>query len=117
MTATTNKAKEVSIDRLWESAPISEQTFNPTSLTHLPEITRRYLEHAIALERVKFLRWGNPDGGEHHYVDFGGVVEAEQTFGDYTIPTQLRLGWFFDSERFESEGEFFRCTIDNAIYR
>jgi hypothetical protein len=29
----------------------------------------------------------------------------------------LRLGWFFDSERFESEGEFFRCTIDHAIYR
>ncbi len=44
-------------------------------------------------------------------VDFGGVVEAEKTFGDYTIPTQLRLGWFFDSERFESEGEFFRCTL------
>lgn len=69
------------------------------------------------LERVKFLRWGNPEGGKHHYVDFGGVVEADGTFGDYTIPTQLRLGWFFDSERFESEGEFFRCTIDNAIYR
>jgi hypothetical protein len=34
------------------------------------------------LERVKFLRWGNPEGGEHHYVDFGGVVAAEQTFGD-----------------------------------
>jgi hypothetical protein len=255
MTATTNQTKEVSIDELWESAPTSEQTFNPASLAHLPEVTRRYLEHAIApgaklasavrlwmhgeiklgkkwhhfkgeevicwnrgmiwrattwmqglpiwgadkvvdgvsevqwkmlglftvmkasgadvtrsgagrmqgesvwlpsvlcnpnivwtemdgahvranftalgeqaelvlgvdraggLERVKFLRWGNPEGGEHHYVDFGGVVEAEQTFGDYTIPTRLRLGWFFDSARFESEGEFFRCSIDNAIYR
>lgn len=66
---------------------------------------------------MKFLRWGNPDGGEHHYVDFGGVVEAEATFEDYTIPTRLRSGWFFDSASFESEGEFFRCTIDNAIYR
>jgi hypothetical protein len=69
------------------------------------------------LEKVKFLRWGNPEGGEHHYVDFGGTVSAEQTFGDYTIPTRLSLGWFFDSERFESEGEFFRCSIDEAIYR
>jgi hypothetical protein len=69
------------------------------------------------LERVKFPRWGNPDGGEHHYVDFGGIVEESGTFAGYTIPTRLRLGWFFGSDRFESEGEFFRCTIDKAIYR
>ena len=48
MTATTNKAQEVSIDELWEFAPINEQTFNPDSLTHLPEAARRYLNHAIA---------------------------------------------------------------------
>jgi hypothetical protein len=69
------------------------------------------------LENLKFLRWGNPAGGEHHYVDFGGVVDADAKFGDYTIPTRLNIGWFFDGERFESEGEFFRCTIDKAIYR
>ncbi len=255
MTTTTNESKEVSLDKLWESAPISTQIFNPVALTHLPPAARRYLEHAVApgaklasavrlwmhgeiklgnkwhhfkgeeaicwqrgmiwrattwmqglpiwgadrvsdgasdvewkilglfpvmqasgadvtrsgagrmqgesvwlpsvlcspdlvwtemdashvranftalgeqaelvltvdrsggLERIKFLRWGNPEGGEHHYVDFGGEVLAEQRFGNYTIPTRLNLGWFFDSERFKSEGEFFRCTIDNAIYR
>jgi hypothetical protein len=255
MTATTTKTKEISLDELWESTPISERIFNPELLTHLPTAAQLYLNHAIApgaklasavrlwmhgeiklgqkwhpfkgeevicwqrgmiwrattwmqglpvwgadkvvdgvsdvqwkmlgifpvmkangadvtrsgigrmqgesmwlpsvlynpdivwteldsehvranfialgeqaelvlaldrdggLERVKFLRWGNPEGGEHHYVDFGGVVAAEQTFGDYTIPTRLRLGWFFDSASFESEGEFFRCTIDRAIYR
>jgi hypothetical protein len=263
MTVAINKTKQISLDELWDSAPISdcasrtlgERFFDPESLAHLPAVTRRYLEHAIApgamlasavrlwmhgeiklgqkwhrfngeevicwqrgmiwrattwmqglpiwgadsvidgasavqwkilglfpvmqaagadvtrsgagrvqgesvwlpsvlcapniawtamddsyvranftalgeaaelvltvdrsgrLERVKFLRWGNPDGGAHHYVDFGGVVEEEGTFGDYTIPKRLRLGWFFDSERFESEGEFFRCTLDNAIYR
>ncbi len=47
MTTTTNKAKQVSIDELWESAPISEQTFNPTLLTHLPKATLFYLQHAI----------------------------------------------------------------------
>jgi hypothetical protein len=255
MTETINKIADISIEQLWESAPIGERIFHPDSLTHLPDAVRRYLNYAIApgaklasavrlgmhgeiklgqqwhhftgeevicwhrgmiwrattwmqclpiwgsdkvvdgvsdvqwkilglfpvmqangpdvtrsgtgrmqaesvwlpsvlcnpdiawtqmdnahvranftalgeqaelvlgidrfggLERVKFLRWGNPEGGEHHYVDFGGVVEADGTFGDYRIPTQLRLGWFFDSKRFESEGEFFRCTIDNAIYR
>lgn len=49
MTATTNQAQEISIDQLWKSARLG------------------------GLERVKFLRWGNPEGGEHHYVDFGGV--------------------------------------------
>lgn len=69
------------------------------------------------LEQVKFDRWGNPGGGEFHYVDFGGIIEESSTFGGYTIPTRLRLGWFFESDRFESEGEFFRCTIDKAVYR
>jgi hypothetical protein len=69
------------------------------------------------LERVKFDRWGNPEGGEFHYVDFGGIIEESSTFDGYTIPTRLRLGWFFGSERFESEGEFFHCMIDKAIYR
>jgi hypothetical protein len=50
-------------------------------------------------------------------VDFGGILEEEGTFCGYTIPTRLRIGWYFGSERFESEGEFFRATIDDAIYR
>lgn len=48
MTKTTNIAKEVSLDELWESAPTSEQTFNPVSLTHLPAAAQLYLNHAIA---------------------------------------------------------------------
>lgn len=69
------------------------------------------------LEQLSLKRWGNPEGAEHHYVDFGGYLEEEGTFSGYTIPTQLRVGWYFGSERFESEGEFFRATIDEAIYR
>ncbi|WP_239112358.1 DUF6920 family protein [Halomicronema sp. CCY15110] len=69
------------------------------------------------LKAAKLPRWGNPDGAAHHYVDFGAIVEAEGTFCGYTIPTRLRVGWYFGSERFESEGEFFRATIDQAIYR
>ncbi|MEA5451867.1 DUF6544 family protein [Leptolyngbya sp. CCNP1308] len=69
------------------------------------------------LKAVKMPRWGNPEGGEHHYVDFGAIIEEEGTFCGYTIPTRLRVGWYFGTERFESEGEFFRATIDEAIYR
>jgi hypothetical protein len=69
------------------------------------------------LKTAKLPRWGNPDGAEFRYVDFGGILEEESTFSGYTIPTYLRVGWYFGTERFESEGEFFRATIDDAIYR
>lgn len=69
------------------------------------------------LKTAKLPRWGNPDGAEFHNVDFGGILEEEGTFCGYTIPTRLRIGWYFGSERFESEGEFFRAAIDDAIYR
>jgi hypothetical protein len=37
-------------------------------------------------------------------------VEKSATFGGYTIPVRMRVGWHFGTERFESEGEFFRVT-------
>jgi len=39
------------------------------------------------------------------------------SFGGYTIPTRVRVGWHFGGARFEREGEFFRCRIDEARYR
>jgi hypothetical protein len=75
------------------------------------------LDQLGQLKTVKLPRWGNPEGAECHYLDFGAIVEKEGTFCGYTIPTQLRVGWYFGTERFEPEGEFFRATIDDAIYR
>lgn len=69
------------------------------------------------LESVKMKRWGNPANSRFHYEDFGAFAEKEGTFDGYTIPTQLRAGWHFGTDRFESEGEFFRCTIDHAAFR
>lgn len=66
---------------------------------------------------VKLARWGNPGGGDYRHVDFGVLAEEEKTFGGYTIPTRIRAGWYFGTDRFEHEGEFFRATIDDASYR
>ncbi len=103
-------------DVIWtEIAP----TYVKANFTALGEQAELFLsiDRSGRLERVKLLRWGNPEGSDYRYLDFGGVVAAEAKFGDYTIPSHLNIGWFFDSEQFESEGEFFRCTIDRAIYR
>lgn len=75
------------------------------------------LDRTGRLKTFKLPRWGSPDGAEFRYVDFGGILEEEDTFCGYTIPTCLRIGWYFGTERFESKGEFFRATIDDAIYR
>jgi hypothetical protein len=75
------------------------------------------VNHLGQPQTVTLQRWGNPEGTEFHAADFGGIVEQEGTFGGYTIPTHLRIGWYYGSDRFESEGEFFRVTVDEASYR
>jgi len=62
-------------------------------------------------------RWGNPDGSGYRNVDFGIIAEEERTFDGYTIPARVRAGWYIGTGRFESEGEFFRATIDEAEYQ
>jgi hypothetical protein len=69
------------------------------------------------LESLKLSRWGNPEGAERHYVDFGGYMEGEGTFSGYTIPTVVRGRWYFGCERFGMEGEFFHAKVNVAIYK
>ncbi len=69
------------------------------------------------LKSVRLSRWGNPPGEEFGYYDFGAIVDEEDRFEDFTIPSELRVGWHFGSDRFEKEGEFLRVKIDQAFYR
>jgi hypothetical protein len=62
-------------------------------------------------------RWGNPEGEASHYVDFGATVDEERTFAGITVPTRLRIGWYFGSERFERDGEFIWVTVDDVEFR
>ena len=103
-------------DVSWTELNASQVQANFTALGEPAKLTLTVNAQG-RLEQVKIDRWGNPEGEAFHYSDFGGIVEDSGTFGGYTIPTRLRVGWYFGSERFESEGEFFHCTIDKAIYR
>ena len=76
-------------------------------------------ETTFVLREAAMHRWGTPDG-EHtpaREERFGCIAEEEGTFAGYTIPTRLRVGWFFGTERFAEDGEFFRCEIDHAEFR
>jgi hypothetical protein len=62
-------------------------------------------------------RWGGPTGDSGCLVPFGGEVLAERTFYGQTLASEVRLGWYFGTDRFEEEGVFFNVIIDDAEFR
>jgi hypothetical protein len=60
-------------------------------------------------------RWGNPGGAPYGHYPFGAAVEAEQTFAGITIPSTLRVGWWWGTDR-QDEGEFFHARITDATF-
>lgn len=67
------------------------------------------LDEGGALQSVSMPRWSNLNSPMFGYIAFGAAVDEERTFQGYTIPTKVRVGWQGD--------EFFRATIDDAVYR
>jgi hypothetical protein len=59
-------------------------------------------------------RFGNqaPDG-RFRYIPFGGLMDAEEAFGGYTIPTRIRAGWWYGTDRYQED---FRFQITAATY-
>ena len=61
-------------------------------------------------------RWGNPDRQPFGRYPFGVAVEAERTFGGVTLPSVLRAGWWWGTDR-QDAGEFFRAEITDAVFQ
>lgn len=75
------------------------------------------LDDRGAIRTLQLPRWGDPDGHGFHYETFGGFIDESRTFDGVTVPTAFRLGWFWGTDRFADEGEFFRATIDRLEHR
>lgn len=69
------------------------------------------------LQGVSLPRWGNPGGGPFQMEPFGGRLEAEDTFQGLTVPTRVRIGWYPGTDRFATEGEFFRAEVQEVAFR
>lgn len=71
-----------------------------------------------AVRALSLPRWyqGTPETPAH-YEPFGGRCGVDRTFDGITIPTRYQLGWFWGTDRWEDEGEFFRCTLTSVAYR
>jgi hypothetical protein len=60
-------------------------------------------------------RWGNKaEDGQYAEIPFGGEYQAEQTFGGYTIPSQMGAGWWIGTDRYF---EFIRTTLEQVQFR
>jgi hypothetical protein len=125
---TRSAAGRINIESLWLPSVLwrPEVEWEAADSTYLHARFRAHAETADVeykvsesgeLKTVSMLRWGKPDSGPFRYVPFGGLVEESCTFAGYTVPTRIRVGWYFGTERFDSEGEFFRASIDHAEYR
>lgn len=62
------------------------------------------------LKEVVLPRWKDD---AKKFVSFGVIIEEEQEFSGFTIPSQLHGGWHYGSEQY---GKFFRFTIEQAMF-
>ena len=59
-------------------------------------------------------RWSDlTDDHAYTLIPFQSQVQAERSFGDYTIPSQLHAAWWAGTDR---EFEFFRATVQQATF-
>jgi hypothetical protein len=68
------------------------------------------------LTEVVVDRWGNPNGAPFGRYPFGVSFAAESDFRGITIPSTLRAGWWWGTQR-QQDGEFFRAEITAAEFR
>ncbi|MEA5625020.1 DUF6920 family protein [Nostoc sp. UHCC 0251] len=67
------------------------------------------------LLKLSLPRWGDQtEDGSYTYIPFGGEYQEEKTFRGFTIPSQMRAGWWLGTDRYS---EFFRATIEQAEFR
>lgn len=73
------------------------------------------VDEAGRLQEIAMRRYGNVGVPDWQEIPYGFAVEREETFGGYTIPTKLRGGWWYGTERYVAE-EASSFTVHEARY-
>jgi hypothetical protein len=50
---------------------------------------------------VSLLRWGNARQEHFSYIPFGGEIHVERRFGDLILPSEVSVGWWWGTPRYE----------------
>jgi hypothetical protein len=64
-----------------------------------------------AVRDLAMSRWGRTHG-RFGWIPFGMAAEAEAKYGNFTLVSQGRVGWWYGTAKWPA-GEFFRFTIDD----
>jgi hypothetical protein len=72
------------------------------------------IEPSGELRDLRLDRWSDlTDDRAYAWIPFESRVEAERSFGDYTIPSRLRAAWWAGTDR---EFEFFFAAVQQATF-
>ncbi len=64
------------------------------------------------LKEIAMNRWGNlTEEGSYQYIPYGATIAEEATFGGYTVPSWISVGWWYGTDRYE---EAIRLELDWA---
>jgi hypothetical protein len=64
-----------------------------------------------ALRSVETQRWGNVGQDAFGYIPFGADIHAERRFANALVPSELTVGWWYGTERYQP---FFEAVIQDA---
>jgi hypothetical protein len=94
---------------------IDKHTIQPSfQADGIPTTLTLTIDDRGRLLRCTIPRWGDQtEDGHHAEIPFGGENQAEQTFGGYTIPSQMGAGWWIGTDRYF---EFIRMTFEHAQF-
>jgi hypothetical protein len=125
---TRSSAGRLDAESIWLPTVLVDESIRFADLDHDRTVARidahgieSHLELAVeptgALRSGWVDRWGNPTGERFELGACGVLAVEREVFEGITIPTRVRVGWHFGTPRFESEGEFFRATVESATFR
>ena len=96
--------------RIWHAESDNEITVELALAPERPAL-RLTIDNNGAVQSVNLRRWGDTGEKTFGYIPFGGDILAERRFGDFVLPSRLRVGWRHGTERFSP---FFEAAIISA---
>ena len=100
----------------WQASDTPDAAVATWRIGGRDEVVELHVDAAGALRELRMRRWGNPANVPFGGYPFGVAVEAERTFAGVTIPSRLRAGWWWRTDR-QADGEFFRAEITDAAFQ
>ncbi len=99
---------------------VNWQVINDNTIEAIIKVDGKHINLKFVIDsngkllKMSLPRWGDKtEDSSYAYIPFGGKVLEEETFGGFTIPSQINVGWWFGTDKYFN---FFRATIEQAEF-